>query len=159
MAAISVSRALLFDPCPITTAKSPTSGAAATGKLEFIALRGHFSGFAGVAAYRTEDVTLERGRADVRPGIAATTELFSVLDVKPLLGRGFIDGEDALSRAHRGAELRALARPRRESADRRIAAKLDGVSRTVLASCRKTLPYPTIGVDLRDAGSKANYGI
>jgi putative ABC transport system permease protein len=64
---------------------------------EFAALRPVWTGFAGVAAYRPSDATIEVDGAPTRfvPGYAATTELFDVLGVKPRLGRGFAPGEDA----------------------------------------------------------------
>jgi predicted permease len=64
---------------------------------EVAALRPVWTGFAGVAAYRPNDVTVEVENAPTRfvPGLAATTELFDVLGVKPRLGRGFVPGEDA----------------------------------------------------------------
>ncbi len=64
---------------------------------EVAALRPVWSGFAGVAAYRPQDVTIEVEGGTTRfvPGFAATTELFDVLGVKPRLGRGFAAGEDA----------------------------------------------------------------
>jgi predicted permease len=63
---------------------------------EVAALRPIWSGFAGVAAYRPADVTIEADGAPTRfvPGFAATSELFDVLGVKPRLGRGFAKGED-----------------------------------------------------------------
>jgi predicted permease len=64
---------------------------------EIAALRPVWSGFAGVAAYRPNDMTIEIENAPTRfvSGFAATTELFDVLGVKPRLGRGFAPGEDA----------------------------------------------------------------
>ena len=56
------------------------------------------AGFAGVAAYRTEDVTIEQPGAPARllRGIAGTSELFDVLGTPPALGRGFQAGDDAM---------------------------------------------------------------
>jgi putative ABC transport system permease protein len=64
---------------------------------EVAALRPVWSGFAGVAAYRPQDVTIEVDGGPTRfvPGFAATTELFDVLGVKPRLGRAFAPGEDS----------------------------------------------------------------
>ena len=64
---------------------------------EVAALRPVWSGFAGVAAFRPNDMTLEIENAPTRfvSGFTATTELFDVLGVKPRLGRGFAPGEDA----------------------------------------------------------------
>lgn len=68
---------------------------------EFVFLRGRIPGFSEVAAYRQDNVLLDRGDGQVRllPTIVSSVELFSVLGTKPALGRGFQRGEDA-----RGAE-------------------------------------------------------
>ena len=53
---------------------------------EFLYLRdGRFTGFSSVAAYRPDDVTLDRGDGPARllPGIATSAELFSVLGASP----------------------------------------------------------------------------
>jgi predicted permease len=73
---------------------------------EFLYLReGKFTGFSSVAAYRRDDVTLDRGDGPARllPGIAASSELFSVLGATPALGRTFQKGDDIL-----GAEPTAI---------------------------------------------------
>ena len=64
---------------------------------EFLHLRGTFPGFRQVAAYRREDVTLEAGQGPSRfvPGFASSAELFGVLGVAPVIGRGFQAGDDA----------------------------------------------------------------
>ena len=52
-------------------------------------------GIRAVAAFRPEDVTVEMEGAPTKfvTGIAASTELFDVLGVKPRIGRGFHPGE------------------------------------------------------------------
>ena len=66
---------------------------------EFLHLRPHWkdAGFASVAAYRDEDLTLDRDGATTRlvHGYAVSSELFDVLGTPPMLGRGFQPGEDA----------------------------------------------------------------
>jgi predicted permease len=69
---------------------------------EFLYLRdGRFPGFSDVAAYRNDNVLLDRGDGQVKllPAIFTSVELFSVLGTPPALGRGFQKGEDL-----RGAE-------------------------------------------------------
>ena len=102
---------------------------------EVAALRPVWSGFAGVAAYRPNDVTIEVDNAPTRfaPGFATTTEIFDVLGVKPRLGRGFAAGEDA-----QGAERVAVLSDglwRELGGDPSIVGKqlrLNGVPRTVI---------------------------
>ncbi len=95
-------RSLLLDPLPFR----------AEGELamfwnphdwnarEFLHLRPQWRelGFAGVAAYTDEDLTLDREGAPTRllRGIAATSELFDVLGTPPAVGRGFQPGDDAM---------------------------------------------------------------
>ena len=64
---------------------------------EFLTLRPEWPGFSAVAAWRPQDVALERSDAPVRllHGISASAELFQVLGTPPLLGRVFQSGEDA----------------------------------------------------------------
>jgi putative ABC transport system permease protein len=102
---------------------------------EVVALRPVWSGFAGVAAYRPADVTIEVDGAPARfvPGFAVSTELFDVLGVKPRLGRGFTPGEDAPT-AERVAVL-SDGLWRELGGDPRIVGKqlrLDGAPRTVI---------------------------
>ena len=54
-------------------------------------------GFAQVALYRQRDVIRRDGDAAARllPGVVASAELFEVLGVTPVLGRGFRAGDDA----------------------------------------------------------------
>ena len=168
MAAISgIARALLLDPLPYYRSDQLAEFWAGGDwrPNEVAALRGHFDGFDAVAAYRTEDVTLEREGATTRlvPGIATTPELIRVLGVKPLLGRGFVDGEDLPSAAPTAVlsyELWQDLGGRQEIVGSQL--KLDGVSRTVIGVMPKGFwfPYPTIGVWISETfDPKAAYGI
>jgi predicted permease len=102
---------------------------------EVAALRPVWAGFAGVAAYRPNDVTIEVENAPTRfvPGYATTTEFFDVLGVKPRLGRGFAAGEDG-----QGADRLAVISDglwRELGGDPAIVGKqlrLNGVPRTVI---------------------------
>lgn len=97
-AVYSVARALLLDPLPV-------SREAEIGELwfggswteqEFLYLRPDFPGFAGMAAYRPLDATLELPGQPLRlvRGVGASAELFEVLGTGPMLGRTFQAGDD-----------------------------------------------------------------
>ncbi|MFL5309008.1 MAG: ADOP family duplicated permease, partial [Myxococcales bacterium] len=64
---------------------------------EFLHLSPDWSGFSGVAAFRSEDSPLRTARDDsprLVPAIRASAGLFDVLGVRPALGRGFEAGDD-----------------------------------------------------------------
>src|SRR5690348_12598125 len=82
-AVFGIARPLMFDPLPYANARE-------VGMFwmpgwwteeEFLYLRGRFTGFREVAAYRPGDVTLRQGDAPARllTGITASSELFDVL--------------------------------------------------------------------------------
>jgi predicted permease len=106
-AVYGIARGLLFEPLPYANEEEvgvfwmPFDWT----EEEFLFLRGKIPGFREVVTYRPEDVTLTVGDAPTRlvPGIASSSELFSVLGVRPLLGRGFQPGDDA-----QGAEPTAV---------------------------------------------------
>ena len=106
-AVFGIARALLLNPLPYAAADelvvfwSPFSWSEA----EVSYLRDDWSGFAGVAAFRTEDVfmRMEGSPARLVPGIASSAELFDVLGTAPALGRGFRAGDDLV-----GAEPTAV---------------------------------------------------
>ena len=122
---------------------------------EFVTLRPQWTGFADVAAYRPEDVTVEMERAPTRfvSGIAASTELFDVLGVAPRLGRGFHADEDG-----QGVERVAVlsdALWRELGADPSLVGKplkLDGIPRTVIGIMPPGFwfPNPSVRVWLAD---------
>ncbi|MEP6494689.1 MAG: ADOP family duplicated permease [bacterium] len=102
-AVFGLARPLILDPLPYANADE--AGAfwmpGWWTEEEFLFLRGKFSGFRDVAAYRPGDATMRDGDAPARlvPGIQASAELFDVLGARPLLGRVLQRGDDA-----RGAE-------------------------------------------------------
>ncbi len=92
-AAWGIARPLLFEPLPY--AAEHEIGAFWMPfdwtEEEFLFLRGRVPGFRAVAAYRAGDTTFREGELPARllPGIASSVELFDVLGVQPMLGRGF----------------------------------------------------------------------
>lgn len=169
MAAISgIVRPLLVAPLPYPHSEqlAQFSSAGDWEAREFVALRRQqWTGFSAVAAYRSKDVTLERDGAPTRliPGISSSTELFGALDVKPLLGRGFVSGEDAPNAAPVAMLSNALWHEL--GADPAIIGskiKLDGVSRTVIGVMPRSFwfPDPSIGVWMPEPFSPTTqYGV
>ena len=122
---------------------------------EFVTLRPQWTGFASVAAFRPEDVTVEVEGAPTKfvSGIASSTELFDVLAVPPRIGRGFRANEDiqgaervvVLSDAlwrELGGDLSIVGKP----------LKLDGIQRTVIGVMPPGFwfPDPSVRVWLAD---------
>ena len=154
LAAISgIVRTLLVDPLPFPHADAlvqfwrPGDWRA----REVTALRNEWSGFTGVAAYRPGDVTLERDGQPARlvPGISASSELFDVLGVPPLMGRGFERGEDLPGAAPVAVVSYGLWRDL--GADPHLVGStiaLDGVPRTVVGVMPKSFWFPDPTVDV-----------
>jgi putative ABC transport system permease protein len=122
---------------------------------EFLHLGPDFPGFQGVAAYRTESVTLEGGGGPPRllPGISSSAGLFGVLGVKPLVGTGLRPGDDALGAEPTAVLSYGLWRELGADPDvvgRRI--RLDGVERTVRGVMPEGFwfPDPTVRVWLAE---------
>ena len=103
-AIFSVVRTILIEPLPI--AREGEVGVLWFGgswtEEEFLHFRPNFPGFQKMASWRPNDSTLELPNAPLRlvPAIAASSELFDVLEARPQLGRTFRAGDDVL-----GAEL------------------------------------------------------
>ena len=112
---------------------------------EFVFLRGRFPGFSEVAAYRQDNVLLDRGDGQVRLLTTGLTsaELFSVLGTRPALGRGFQRGDDAL-----GAEPVAVLSYglwQELGGDQAIVGKrlrIDGAPRTVVGVMPRGFWFP-----------------
>jgi len=133
---------------------------------EFLYLRGRFPGFSDVAAYRNDNVLLDRGDGQVRllPSVFASVELFSVLGTKPALGRGFQRGEDV-----RGAEPVAVLSYglwQELGGDRSIVGsrlRIDGQPRTVVGVMPSGFWFPDpntriwIPQGLREDNRSGNY--
>lgn len=147
-AVFSVVRTLLLDPLPI--AREEQVGVlwfdGSWNEAEFLYLRPDFQGFTGVAAYRPNDLTLEVPSGPMRlvPGMAVSSELFDVLGTRPVLGRTFRPGEDAV-----GAELVAVLSHslwQELGSDPAIVGKplrLGGVSQTVIGVMPRGFWFPS----------------
>ncbi|GLC26871.1 ADOP family duplicated permease [Roseisolibacter agri] len=99
-AVFGVARPLLFDPLPY--AHADEVGTLWMGgwwtEEEFLFLRGKIPGFRQVAAHRPSDVILrgeDGGPTRLLPARQTSWELFDVLGARPMLGRGFREGDDA----------------------------------------------------------------
>ena len=94
----SVARGVLFDALPYPHAREVGVFWKKTDwtEEEFLYIRGRVPGFEQVALYRQRDVILRRGNEPARlvSGVTASAELFDVLGVGPVLGRGFRAGDD-----------------------------------------------------------------
>lgn len=97
-AVFSVVRTLLIDPLPV--ARESEVGVfwmpGYWNEAEFLHLRPEFPGFAGVAAIRPQDLTLEVADEAMRlvHSTISSAELFDVLGTGAMLGRTFRAGED-----------------------------------------------------------------
>ncbi len=154
MAAISgIVRPLLVDPLPYPDANQLVQfwRSGDWRAREVTVMRDHWNGFAGVAAFRPADVTLERPGVPSRvvPGIASSAELFQVLGVAPLLGRGFARGEDLPGAAPVAVLSYSLWHDLGEDAHAvGSTLVLDGTPRTVIGVMPPSFwfPDPTVGV-------------
>jgi len=99
-AVFGIARPLIFDPLPYANADEVGTFwmTGSWNEEEFVTLRGKIPGFQLVASYRPTDVTMRTGDGPTRliPGIGTSAELFDVLGARPLIGRGFRAGDDAI---------------------------------------------------------------
>ena len=97
-AVYSIIRRPLWEPLPYERADEVVQfwNSRDWSEAEFVMLRPDMPAFRTVAAYRPEDIILEREDAPARlvPGISTSAELFDVLGASPMLGRGFQAGDD-----------------------------------------------------------------
>lgn len=152
-AIFSIVRGLLIEPLPyaheeeIAVFWMPFSWT----EEEMLFLRPDFPGFRRVAAYRSEDVTLEsnEGPARLVPGISASSELFGVLGVSPALGRGFEPRDDRMGADPVAVLSHGLWQDMGGDPSilgRRV--RLDGIARTVVGVMPRGFwfPDPTVRV-------------
>ncbi|MGE5925914.1 MAG: ADOP family duplicated permease [Gemmatimonadota bacterium] len=97
-AIFSIVRGLLIEPLPYAREEEIAIfwNQFDWSEAEMMALRPDWPGFASVASYRDEALTLDQPDAPTRllPAISASSELFEVLGATPALGRGFQEGDD-----------------------------------------------------------------
>ncbi len=149
----SLARGLLLDPLPYAREQElavfwmPGDW----NEQEFLYLRGTFPGFRQVAAYRPEDVTLQAGEGPSRfiPGFASSAELFEVLGVTPVVGRGFQPGDDVPGAE--GVAVISYGLWQELGGDRSIVGQrlmLDGTPRTVVGVMPRGFwfPDPTVRI-------------
>src|SRR5690606_25430433 len=99
MAAVyGVARPLLLEPLPVRAEEEVVVfwAESAWSETEFVYLRPAMTGFEAVAAYWSQDVTLQMrdGPARLVRGMLASAGLFDVLGVRPVIGAGFRAGDD-----------------------------------------------------------------
>lgn len=106
-AVFGIARALLLNPLPYVASDELVMfwNTYDWTEEEVAYLRDDWSGFAGVAAFRSEGVFLRQEGSPARliPGISTSAELFDVLGTHPVVGRGFEPGADLV-----GAEPTAV---------------------------------------------------
>jgi putative ABC transport system permease protein len=99
-AIFSIARTLLMDPLPIHDEERVGVFwmTASWTEEEFLRFRPNFPGFTQVAAYRTNDATLELPGSPMQmlPAVSVSAEFFGVLGASPMLGRTFKAGEDTV---------------------------------------------------------------
>lgn len=95
-----VARGVLFDPLPFANEREVGVFWKKTDWTheEYLYIRGRVPGFSQVALFRKHDVIVREGDGLTRlvPAVSASAELFDVLGVRPVLGRGFRSGDDVV---------------------------------------------------------------
>jgi putative ABC transport system permease protein len=147
-AIFSIVRAVLIEPLPIAD-EEHVGVFWFTGSWteeEFLHFRGRFPGFARVAAYRPQDVTLETPGQPLRliRGVAGSSELFDVLGTAALFGRTFGTTDDVVG----GERTAVLSHGLWEElgSDRSIIGRqlpLGGTPHTVVGVMPRGFWYPT----------------
>jgi predicted permease len=93
-----VARSVLFDPLPFAHEREVGVFWKKTDWTheEYLYIRGRVPGFSQVALFRQRDVIVREGNGPARlvRAVSASAELFDVLGVGTLLGRGFRTGDD-----------------------------------------------------------------
>src|SRR5690606_12188168 len=117
----------------------------AWSETEFVYLRPAMTGFKAVAAYWSQDVTLQMrdGPARLVRGMLASAELFDVLGVRPVIGAGFRAGGDRPGAAPVVVLSHSLWRDR--GSDPSIVGKridVSGVTRTIVGVMPEGFWFP-----------------
>jgi len=146
-----VARGVLFDALPYAHSREIGVFWKKTDwtEEEFLHIRGRVPGFREVALYRVHDVILREENEPPRllPGLSASAELFDVLDVRPVLGRGFQPGDDAPN--VEPVAVLSYGLWREMGSEPSILGKrltLDGVPRTVVGVMPREFWFPDPGV-------------
>lgn len=169
-AVFGVAKRLLLEPLPVAAEEEVVVFwfEGAWSEAEFAYLRPEMDGFRSVAAFRETDATLRRGDAPARlvRGVSATAELFDVLGVRPVLGRGFRPRDDRVGAEPVVVLSHSLWRElgaRRSIVGERI--ELSGVARTVVGIMPEGFwfPDPTAQAWLTEGvnpeNESGNYGL
>ncbi len=169
-AIFSIVRGLLLEPLPYENEEEIAIfwNRFDWSEAEIMMLRPDWPGFAAVAGYRNEALTLDRPNASTRllPALSASAELFRVLGAAPELGRAFQEGDDL-----QGAEPIAVLSHglwTELGADPAIVGqrlRLDGAERTVVGVMPAGFwfPEPTVRVwipeELDPDNGSGNYAL
>jgi putative ABC transport system permease protein len=169
-AIFSIVRGLLLEPLPYASEEEIAIfwNQYDWSEAEITMLRPDWPGFAAVAGYRPEALTLDQADAPTRllPALSATAELFRVLGATPRLGRAFQDGDDLQGAApiavlshglwtELGADPAIIGQPLR----------LDGAERTIVGVMPAGFwfPEPTVQVwipeELDPGNGSGNYAM
>jgi putative ABC transport system permease protein len=113
--------------------------------LDYLDLRDQARSFQGLAVHRLEQAMLTApGEPELVNVVSASAELFSVLGVAPVLGRGFAAGEDQVGRPRLAVLSDGLWR-RRLGGDRGAVGRtlvLDGLTLTVIGVMPPAFRFP-----------------
>ena len=112
----------------------------------FFDLRAQSTSFENIAAYHDSDFIMTgRGEPARLRGIVTTADLFSVLGVKPLLGRTFLPDDDKPSATGRAVVLSEQLFRQRFNGDAGVlnqSITLDGISYTVIGVMPASFEFP-----------------
>ena len=149
-AVFGIARPVLLEPLPYANADEVGvfwfGGSWTEEEITFI--RGQVPGFQLIAAHRGMDVTMRDGDAPARlvRTHRVTREIFDVLGARPLMGRGFREGDDAQTADPVVVLSYGLWQElggERDIIDSRIA--IDGTPRTVIGVMPREFWYPDPG--------------
>ena len=135
---------------PLNRAPGQTEGWSNVSPADFLDFRAQSRSFESLAAYDWDSVNLTGVGEPVKvQGFRVSPDFFDVLRATPLLGRGFIEGEDQPGR-NRVAVLSSGLWTRQFGADRGIIGRsihIDGTSTLVVGVMNDKVRFPQ-GVDL-----------
>lgn len=170
-AVFGVARPLMLEPLPYAHAGQVEMFWVPNNwyEAEFTFIRGRVPGFQSVALYWPNQITLrDDASAPLRllPAVRASSELFDVLGAKPMLGRGFLPGDDV-----QGAEpvvVLSYSLWRELGGDHTVLGRrlmLDGTPRTVVGVMPRGFWFPDpssrlwVPIPINPAGMSGNYSL